>query len=283
MASGGLRLGGTGASPSPAVLVLAVPQLAQHLVEEERIAVGEPAQLWDEVRRRRSASRAPALPPRRGLRPCRCTVSTGTTARRSASIERSRWSGGTSVSMYIPTIPSLGGVDAPQHVAQQEQGRLVGPVEVVDDQQHGAARRQFVQRGRRPPRRSGSARSRGRRLPPRAAVRTRAGAATRRESSASCQSGICEIRSAESDWKYRPSASAKGWNGVTGSLVTAAPEHQRTFLLNGARQLDHQPRLPDAGLAVDEQQAPVAVAHRRPPVAQQARLPGPADERRLVR
>ncbi len=105
---------------------------------------------------------------------------------------------------------------------------------------------------------------------------------TSRESSLSCQSGMREIRSAERDWKYRPSASAKGWNGATGSSSQRPHSTSAPSASDGAGELGHQSRLPDAGVAVHQQQPPVTVAHRRPPVAQHGGLACAAHERAVV-
>jgi hypothetical protein len=50
-------------------------------------------------------------------------------------------------------------------------------------------------------------------------------------------------------------------------LVAAAPQHQRAVRLDGVRQVDHEPRLPDARVTVYQQEPPGAVSDRRPPVA----------------
>ena len=128
-------------------LFLAVPELPEHFVEEERVAVGQPAELGDEIHR--------------GLGP---VARQGRHGRRAQAPQVHRLDGECCPAVRQHRTDRVVGrhlgvavhrddpepfvVGASQDVAQQQQRRRVRPVQVVDDQQGWSGARKVVQRGR---------------------------------------------------------------------------------------------------------------------------------------
>ena len=174
-------------------------------------------------------------------------MATGCTARKSASMERRRCAGGTSVSMYMPMMPSL--LSSVPRSTWRSSSRVGWSAEW----------RSSITRRTVPPESSLSvavtaSKKRKRSLSGSPPSSSTVGAyslsrSTSRESSLSCQSGMREIRSAERDWKYRPSASAKGWNGATGSSSqrphsTSAPSASTAWASSATRRVLPMPGSP---------------------------------------
>ena len=201
------------------------------------------------------------------LNPCRCTVATGCTARKSASMARSRCAGGTSVSMNMPTIAELGVVGAPQHVAQQQQRRLVGRVQIVDHQQDGAAGRQLVQR-RRHRLEEAEALAFGITALLLDARRVLTEAQDEPGELGELPVGHARNPVRREGLEVAPECLGEGLERRHRILVAAAPQHQCALRFDGVGQLGHQSRLPDARVAVDQQEPP---APRRTDVHQSRR------------
>ncbi len=171
--------------------------------------------------------------------------------------------------------------DVPQHVAHQQERRLVGPVQVVDDQQQRAVGRKLAQRRR------------DRFEEAEAAVLGVAGVPLE---------GLCVVAQPEDEagelrelphghardpvgrlgMEVAPQRLGEGLERRDRILVTASPQHQRALVLDRAGQRADETRLPDARIAVDEQEAALALADRRPPLAQQDGFTVPPDQRPLV-
>ena len=168
-------------------------------------------------------------------------------------------------------------VGSAQHMAEQQQGRLVGGVQVVDHQQDGAAACELVER-------------RGHRLEEaeplalRVAARILNGrgilAQAQDQPGELAELPVGHVRNPvrREGLEVPPERLRERLERCDGILVAAAPQDQTAAPLDGARQLGHQTCLADARIAVDQQQTPHPLADRRPPVTQQRRLPVPADQ-----
>ena len=240
-----------------ALLGLAIPHLAQELVEEERVAVGQPAQLGHEVRR--------------GVRPTLHEFLDGFAAqslqvdgRHGVHSPELRQHGAQSVCGWHLGVDEhaddaeLTGFGAPQQVAKQEQGGLIGGVQVVDHEQDGPAHGQLVER----------CRHRLEEAEP-IAVGFAALVLEHRRVLSQAQDqpgelGELPVRHARDPVRRQrlevpPECLCEGLERGHRVLVAAAPQDQGPFRFDGTRQLRHQSGLADARVAVDEEEAPGAL------------------------
>ncbi len=168
-----------------------------------------------------------------------------------------------------------------REVAKQQQARLVGPVQVVQEQHQRAKVR-------------GVGQQRGDRLEQAEALLL--GAEARRPVGGArvleLRHDRGELRAPRGDLHGQLGGRAAGdvvaqrlderLVGDEGLLVAAARQHRRAPLVRRAGELPRQARLADPGLAREHHDAQAALAHRRPRCLQRSRRIGPADERAAV-
>ena len=146
MASGGARLGSAGASPPP-LPALSLYPICRRSSSRKSEFVGQPEQLRDQVRRRpgRAADQLHDRFAAETLKVHRLDRMLAAAVQQQGALAVFRRHLGVDVD---PDHPQLRRVDVAQHVTEKEEGRLVGPVQLVDDEEDGPARRHLVQRRR---------------------------------------------------------------------------------------------------------------------------------------
>ena len=261
---------------------LRVAQVAQDLLDEERVALGLAVQRRHEVRGGRAAPWAcDQLPDLAGVEALERDV-------REAVLAPQR---GDQLRQRVPLLELRVAVGAEEHraprlgraheVAQQLHGRAVGPVQVVEDEQQRRARGQLgQQRGERveqalalrPDLVEAGGRHGGRRVR-HAELRQQRGEVGRARAE--------PLRRAGQRRAARPAAQhlQHGLVGAGAGLVEAAVEHDRAVRVHGARELGGEPRLADPRLAREQHEAAVVGERRVPRLLQRGEVVRAAHER----
>ena len=257
----------------------ALAQVADDLLDEERVALGLGVQRGDELGRGR-------LGPERGHQLADLRLREA--AQRHLGEHRLAPQRGDDGRERVVVGELAGAVGAEEHraprlrradqVADELQRRAVGPLQVVEhEQQRGAGRDLRQQRGERVEQAMALGAAFG------AAHRRRAG----RRAELGQQRGEVggarpePLRRAGQRRAARPAAQhlEHGPVGAGAGLVEAAVEHDRAVAVDLARELRRHARLADPGLARDEHEPPLVGDRRVPRPAQRRERLAPPDER----